>query len=166
MLPEERDEPPCSLYGTGNLMTSRDISMCMKLNHRPQMRWGLGIICGICLFLMISGVSALPQEERVPTIISIALDPAHPQIGQPFYITGTLISSTGEPLGNKWITLESTAAGATPGKFQYLKVTRTERDGSYMFFRPAASPPEDLQVRFKGLYPYAASVSDVVTAKK
>jgi len=139
----------------------------MKSNSASQITWGLGVFFGIYLLLIFAGgVSAAPQEERVPTIISIALDPAHPQIGQPFYITGTLISSTGEPLGNKWITLESTAAGATPGKFQYLKVTRTERDGSYMFFRPAASPPEDLQVRFKGLYPYAASVSDVVTAKK
>ena len=63
-----------------------------------------------------------------------------------------LVTKSGEPLGNKWIVLESTAAGATPGKFQYLKVTRTELDGSYSFFRPAASPPEDLKVRFKGLY--------------
>ncbi len=141
--------------------------MCMKSNRVSQITWGIGLFLGISLLLMMAGgVSAAPQEERIPTMISIALDPANPQLGQPFFITGTLISSTGEPLGNKWITLESTAAGATPGKFQYLKVTRTERDGSYSFFRPAASPPEDLQVRFKGLYPYAASVSEIVTAKK
>lgn len=122
------------------------------------------ILCGIGIF---AGCSVSAEElERIPTQISIALDPAAPQIGQEFYITGTLITSTGEPLGNKWVTLESTAAGATPGKFQYLTVTRTERDGSYVFHRPAASPPEDLQVRYKGLYPYAASVSDIVTAKK
>ena len=141
--------------------------MCMKSNRVPQISRGLGIFLGISLLLMLAGgVSAMSHEERIPTMITIALDPATPQVGQLFYITGTLISSSGEPLGNKWITLESTAAGATPGKFQYLKVVRTERDGSYAFFRPAASPPEDLQVRFKGLYPYAASVSEVVSAKK
>jgi len=124
------------------------------------------ILCAIGALAGSIACAAPGQQDRIPSLISIALDPAVPQPGQGFYITGTLISSTGEPLGNKWIVLESTAAGATPGKFQYLTVTRTERDGSYVFHRPAASPPEDLQVRFKGLYPYAASVSDVVTAKK
>ena len=122
------------------------------------------LIVGIALVLFASASAA--GQERLPTTISIALDPAKPAADQGFFITGTLITDTGEPLGNKWITLESTAAGATPGKFQYLKVTRTERDGSYSFFRPAASPPEDLMVRFKGLYPYEASESEVVTAKK
>lgn len=122
------------------------------------------IMCAIGLFAGIC-VSAA-EQERIPTVISIALDPANPEPGQGFYITGTLISSSGEPLGNKWVVLESTAAGAAPGKFQYLHVTRTELDGTYSFFRPAASPPEDLQVRFKGLHPYAASVSDEVKAKK
>lgn len=118
----------------------------------------MGSFAGVC--------ASVAESDRIPTQISIALDPANPQTGQAFYITGTLISSTGEPLGNKWVVLESTAAGATPGKFQYLKVTRTDRDGTYSFYRPPASPPEDLQVKFKGLYPYAASVSDIVTAKK
>lgn len=128
-------------------------ALCLLL-----MMCAIGFLAGIC-------VSAA-EQERIPTAISIALDPANPQPGQEFYITGTLITSSGEPLGNKWVALESTAAGAAPGKFQYLHVIRTELDGSYSFFRPVTSPPEDLQVRFKGLYSYAASVSEVVTAKK
>jgi len=139
----------------------------MEYLSETWMKAGAAVLICFCLSLMVTGVvSGQTMENRIPTMISIALDPAKPLPGQPFFITGTLITSTGEPLGNKWVVLESTAAGATPGKFQYLKVTRTERDGTYSFFRPAASPPEDLQVRFKGLYPYAASVSDMVTAKK
>jgi len=155
---------------TDNLMTSGALSLCMNPASKDRYTAGTVFLMWICLALILTGVtgsvSAAPVENRIPTMISIALDPADPQPGQSFYITGTLITSKGEPLGNKWVVLESTAAGATPGKFQYLKVTRTERDGTYSFFRPAASPPEDLQVRFRGLYPYAASVSDVVTAKK
>lgn len=74
----------------------------------------------VCAFGILAGTGVCAEEQdRIPTKISIALDPATPQAGQEFYITGTLISTTGEPLGNKWIVLESTAAGATPGKFQY-----------------------------------------------
>jgi len=141
--------------------------MNMYSHHSSLMRSSVLLLLIVCAIGILAGTGVCAEEQdRIPTKISIALDPATPQAGQEFYITGTLISTTGEPLGNKWIVLESTAAGATPGKFQYLKVTRTERDGSFSFFRPSASPPEDLKVRFKGLYPYAASESDVVSAKK
>jgi hypothetical protein len=134
---------------------------------REQYKWVILLFFWICVALALIGVaSAVTQEERIPTIISIALDPAKPQLGEPFYITGTLITTTGESLGNKWIVLESTAAGARPGTFDYLKNTRTERDGTYSFYRPASSPPEELRVRFKGLYPYAPSMSSEVCAKK
>ena len=148
-------------------MTFGDISMHMKSSLMPLIIPGHVMLgCLLVLFLLAGAASAVLQGDRTPTMISIALDPVKPQAGEPFYITGTLVTKSGEPLGNKWIVLESTAAGATPGKFQYLKVTRTELDGSYSFFRPAASPPEDLKVRFKGLYFYDASESEIVTAKK
>ncbi|NLV27012.1 MAG: hypothetical protein GXY48_07595 [Methanomicrobiales archaeon] len=123
------------------------------------------------LIIFMTGIIACScicsaDQERTSTEISIALDPATPTVDQEFFITGTLYTSEGDPLGNKWVILESTAAGATPGKFQYLKVTRTELDGSFSFYRPAASPPEDLKVVFKGLYGYAGSESEVVSAKK
>lgn len=127
----------------------------------------LALILVVCITAILAGSPAFAAEqEREPTTISIVLDPANPGQGDEFYITGTLLSSAGEPLGNKWVTLESTAAGATPGKFQYLKVTRTNLDGSFSFYRPATSPPEDLKVLFKGLYPYASSESEILSAKK
>ena len=139
----------------------------MSQTFRKKIKQGfhLFLLTYITLLFVLTSSSAADQE-RIPTMISISLDPAVPQTGEGFYITGTLISAIGDPLGNKWVVLQSTAAGATPGKFQYLTVTRTERDGTYSFFRPASSPPEELKVTFKGLYPFAPSESEIVAAKE
>jgi hypothetical protein len=106
---------------TDNLMTSGALSLCMNPASKDRYTAGTVFLMWICLALILTGVtgsvSAAPVENRIPTMISIALDPADPQPGQSFYITGTLITSKGEPLGNKWVVLESTAAGATRGSF-------------------------------------------------
>lgn len=122
------------------------------------------LFVAVSLSLILSPASG--AEEKIPTSLTIALDPANPGEGVGFYVTGTLTTDAGDPLGNKWVVLESTAAGARPGTFQYLTVVRTEEDGSYRFYRPAASPPEDLRTVFKGIYGYESSTSDEVSARR
>lgn len=124
------------------------------------------LVAGLMLIFLVYFPVYGEVQAKTLTEISISLDPADPVEGQEFYINGNLSTESGEPLGNKWVVLESTAAGARPGPFDYLAVTRTALDGSYQFYRPPASPPEDLHVVFKGLYDYNSSVSSVVSAKK
>jgi len=123
-------------------------------------------ITGLILVLLLSLPVSGDEQTRIPTEITIALDPVNPTSGQGFFINGNLSTEAGEPLGNKWVTLLSTQAGATPGPFGYLTVTKTALEGSFQFYRPPSSPPEDLKVIFKGLYGYNSSESNVVSAKK
>jgi hypothetical protein len=136
-----------------------------KSDYKRQIKtWG--VLIGLIIFLIVIIPAYGEIQTKTPTEISIALDPKTPAEGQAFYINGNLSTKAGEPLGNKWVTLESTKAGARPGPFGELTVTKTALDGSFQFYRPPASPPEDLKVIFKGLYEYNSSVSNELSAKK
>ncbi|HWQ67987.1 MAG TPA: hypothetical protein VN372_14100 [Methanospirillum sp.] len=120
-----------------------------------------------CVIIGAGSVSAAaPASSKIPTQITMTINPASPGIHDDFTVTGVLTTNTGEILGNKYIILESTAAGKRPGKLTFLENVRTQLDGSYYFYRPAASPPETLRVRFDGNYVFNATMSQEITVKK
>ena len=119
---------------------------------------------GLILFSAVP-LSAAAQE-KIPTAITISLDPATPGPGDKFMVTGVLKTKTGEILGNKNVYLDSTKAGAQWGTLQPLWHVKTSTEGTYSFFRPETSPSEELRVRFDGSYKYGNCTSEVISIKK
>lgn len=119
---------------------------------------GFSILC-------ISPLSGATQQ-KIPTSITISVDPQNPQSGEGFMVTGTLSDRDGKILGNKHVFLDSTKAGAVHGTLQPLWQITTSTTGTYSFYRPPQSPAEELRVRFDGNYVYANCTSEVITINK
>jgi hypothetical protein len=117
------------------------------------------------MLLTLVPVSAA-VTEKVPTTISMTIDPATPKDGEGFMVTGVLKTKGGEVLGNKYVYLDSTKAGAQHGTLQPLWQVKTSTTGTYSFYRPPQSPDEDLRVRFDGTTFYTNCTSEVVKIKR
>lgn len=124
--------------------------------------FGIIVVC----FIGTAAGAATGETDLIPTTITLTLSPEKPGIDEGFFITGTLTTKDGEPLGNKVIILESTKAGARPGPFGFLKSVSTTQNGTYSFYRPPASPSEKIRVVFKGNYIFNGSSSDEVSVKE
>ena len=106
------------------------------------------------------------DAEKIPVTISIGTVPQVPIPDQAFHITGTILSGSGEPLGNKRVTLEKSANGADSSEsFSFLAIVETSKSGTYEFYRPAGTPPEFLRVRFAGNDQYSPALSSVIQAR-
>lgn len=118
-----------------------------------------------CIFLiglvLCQGVIADKQE----TVISISLDPEDPSADASFTIAGTLHGSSGEPLGNKRIILESSQDGDPDLPFESLAVTTTNREGRYQFYRGPLSPPMYIRVKFNGNAQFNPAFSEIIPVK-
>jgi hypothetical protein len=119
---------------------------------------------GVILVIITPSYAAI--QEKIPTTISISIDPANPGTGDDFMVTGVLTTSSGEILGNKYVYLDSTKAGAQWGTLQPLWQGKTDTTGAYSFYRPITSPAEELRVRFDGTYKYGNSTSEVISINK
>lgn len=121
-----------------------------------------------CLVLVLFCVMFLPVgwcavlADKLPTTLSISTDPEDPGEDLAFVITGVLLDSEGNPLGNKKITLENSETEDEGSDYAFLAVTTTDENGKYSFFRPGPSPVEFLRVKFNGNDRYEGSISDVV----
>jgi hypothetical protein len=105
------------------------------------------------------------EAEKIPSILTIGTVPEFPQY-QGFHVTGTLMSVSGEALGNKRVTLESSLDNPDdPKSFSYLAITETGKTGTFQFYRPDDTPPEFLRVRFPGNSQYEAAVSPVISTR-
>jgi hypothetical protein len=149
----------------GNLICKQKERVFMLTNDAyDEYRHNLPILLlafGI-LLLCVHPVNAASQE-KIPSSITITVDPATPQKGEGFMITGTLTAKDGTVLGNKHVYLDSTMAGANHGTLQPLWQTTTSTAGTYSFYRPPQSPSEELRVRFDGNYVYANCTSNTLT---
>jgi len=129
--------------------------------------------CSWLILIMVLGFFALCMNpvtaavsEKTATAITISVDPSEPQKGEGFTVTGVLKTADGELLGNKYVYLDSTMAGAEHGTLQPLWQTKTSTTGTYSFYRPPQSPAEDLRVRFDGNYRYQNCTSDLISVHK
>lgn len=156
-------------HQTDNLMNLNALSDGMKgLSSSERYGWRfIAIICiiALCFIGNVSG-AVTGDKDLIPTTITLTLSPENPGADEGFFITGTLATKDGEPLGNKVITLESTKAGARPGPFGFLKTVSTTQNGTYSFYRPPSSPSEKLRVVFKGNYIYNATTSDEISVRQ
>ena len=118
------------------------------------------------VFLFIAVPSSAAVQGQIPTTLSISIDPLNPGPGQDFMVTGVLKTASGEILGNKYVFLDSTKAGAQWGTLQPLWQVKTSTTGTYSFYRPVTSPAEELRVRFDGTPTYSNCTSDVISIKK
>jgi hypothetical protein len=122
----------------------------------------IGLISIVSMIAVTAGVSA----DKTQTNLTIGLSPAEPVVNESFHVAGTLSSSEGKPLGNKYITLESSEKSITDSdSFEVLATKDTDAEGKYDFFRPVDTPPEFLRVKFLGNDNYAPVMSQVISAR-
>ncbi len=116
----------------------------------------------LSLLLMIASVSA----EKTPVSLTIASLPETQVFDKAFHVTGILSTGSGDPLGNKRVTLESSrVSSAGPGNYSFIALGATNREGKYDFIRPKQSPPEYLRVTYAGSELYEAAVSPVLPVR-
>jgi hypothetical protein len=128
----------------------------------------LRLMAIICLTVVVSVIAATAgvSADKTQTNLTIGLSPAEPSVNESFHVTGILSSSDGKPLGNKYITLESSEKSATDSEsFERLGTKDTDIDGKYDFFRPVDTPPEFLRVKFLGNDKFAPVMSTVISAR-
>lgn len=116
-------------------------------------------------FLLLSSCTMV-SAEKMTTSLTIGLLPKEPTIDQSYRVTGILTTSSGEPLGNKRVVLESTQSNPdNQGKFAFIAIKETTRLGTFEFFRPKDTPPEYLRVRYDGNVLYEAARSTVIPVR-
>jgi hypothetical protein len=125
-----------------------------------------------CLFLVL--ISALMLifsspgilAEKTPVTLTIKSVPDAPELNHGFHVTGTLSTVSGEPLGNKRITLESSRVHPDgPDSFALIAIDVTDRFGVCDFFRPKYSPPEFLRLMYAGNEIYEPAESPVLPVR-
>ncbi len=120
----------------------------------------IALITCIVLAFLGCGISVL--AEKVQVQISASTDPENPGEALPFKVIGTLMDQDGNAMGNKKVSLEQLKSDDPEGEYKFLAVTTTDIDGGFSFFRPAASPPEYLRVRYNGNSQFEGSVSEII----
>ncbi|WP_373838314.1 hypothetical protein [Methanospirillum sp.] len=115
-----------------------------------------------CIALALCGCGVGVFAEKVQVQISINIDPENPGEDLPFTVVGVLIDENGNIMGNKKVSLEQLESDDSEGEYKFLAVTTTDIDGAYSFFRPAASPPEYLRVRYNGNSQFDGTVSEII----
>jgi protocatechuate 3,4-dioxygenase beta subunit len=142
--------------GEGNNM-----SMMMSSVHSRAGR--LGILCIISLgVLFIFGCCSCAYAEKIQTVLTIRTDPADPGENLPFTVQGTLLDAEGNAMGNKKISLEKLDSNDPDAAYTFLAVTTSDINGNYSFFRPSASSPEYLRVRYNGNAQFEGATSEIV----
>ncbi|MFH0968837.1 MAG: PEGA domain-containing protein [Methanobacteriota archaeon] len=106
------------------------------------------------------------SAEKIPTNLTIGINPVNPTINESFHVFGLLTTKDGKPLGNKRVTLESSQKGVNDTeKFSFIGIKVTDREGGYEFFRPVDSPPEFLKITFAGNDEYEPVTSPVIAVR-
>ncbi len=133
---------------------------CSPVHSTHALRFFLVIL--ITFVLVWCGFGICVSAEKVQTQITISTDPADPGADLPFTVKGVLSDADGSPLGNKKVSLEQLMSDNPEDEYTFLAVATTDIKGNYSFFRPAASPPEYLRVRYNGNSQFEGSVSEIV----
>jgi len=118
----------------------------------------------VILSLLLLFTTAL--ADKSPVSLTIASLPETQVLDKAFHVTGILSTGSGEALGNKRVTLESSrVSSAGPGNYSFIAIGTTNREGKYDFIRPKQSPPEYLRVTYAGNELYEAAVSPVLPVR-
>jgi hypothetical protein len=132
-------------------------------------KWRIPLLVSIVILMSMIWVAtpvSAASAGKNETNLSITLYPENPQAGEGFTVSGVLTAKSGEILGNKYVFLDSTKAGAEWGTLQTLWQTKTNTTGGFSFYRPPTSPAEVLRVRFDGTTEYSPSASQNISIKK
>ncbi|MFH0966906.1 MAG: PEGA domain-containing protein [Methanobacteriota archaeon] len=140
------------------------MSIRRSIYYTPLIRYFSIILAFLALSILIGacGVAA----EKTPTIATIGIVPEAPTIEQSYHVTGKLSTTSGEALGNKRVTLETSQKGTdAPESFSFLAIGDTSKEGLFDFFRPKNTLPEFLRVSFAGNTEYEATSSPILSAR-
>lgn len=139
-----------------------DIGMtCSPVQSHVALRSSLMILITL-VALIFCGCGAGVFADKVQTQLSISTDPAEPGENLPFTVKGILTDADGMIMGNKKVSLERLEENDPESEYEFMAVATTDIEGAYSFFRPAASPPEFLRVRYNGNSQFDGTVSEIV----
>lgn len=126
----------------------------------------LSVMIILASALSVFFLSSLGMAEKTPAALTIKSVPDAPDITHGFHVTGTLSTASGDPLGNKRVTLESSQINSDgPESFAFIAISVTDREGAFDFFRPKLSPPEYLRVTYAGNEMYEPAISPVLPVR-
>lgn len=120
----------------------------------------------ILIHTLLLAIFVPAMADKTPVTLSISTVPDAPALNHGFHVTGALTTASGEALGNKRVTLESSQV--TPGEagsFAFIALSVTNREGIYDFFRPKYSLPEYLHVTYAGNELYEPAISPVLPVR-
>jgi len=134
---------------------------CSPVQSQRALRFSQ-VILTTFIALAICGWGTGVFADKVVTHLSIGTDPSDPGENLPFTVKGILTDAEGTVMGNKKVSLERLEENDPESEYEFLAVATTDIEGAYSFFRPAASPPEYLRVRYNGNSQFEGSVSEIV----
>jgi hypothetical protein len=131
-------------------------------NNSMTYLWRPAYLPVLIFILMMVSFCSPALGDRIETSISIKTTPDAPPEGCSFTVTGTLTDSTGSPLGNKRVNLESSPDGDQAYPFERIGTGATDRDGRFEFFRGNNTPAEFIRVSYLGNAQYLGSTSEII----
>lgn len=134
---------------------------CSPVQSQRALSFSLVVLTTL-IALVFCGWGTCVFADKVETHLSIGTDPADPGENLPFTVKGILTDAEGTVMGNKKVSLERLEENDPESEYEFLAVATTDIEGAYLFFRPAASPPEYLRVRYNGNSQFEGTVSEIV----